>query len=262
MGRILQFSDIHFGCEHKRACAAALDYAHATPNDLVLITDPSFQIEYVNKAFVTVTGYELEEVLGRHPRFLHGRKTPGTALDRLRACMRTGRAVRAELVNYRKDGTPFWIDLSVVPVPDIAALNAVGRVILMSEASAVFERYNDRRDEFGTDVRTLFDQGQLLAATDYVNAQRLRRQFRDEFLGVFDGIDVLLTPTAPTVASARPCSSNAATRRSARQKVRRGRGDRLNTRYHCSSSSTKRPTPSTQPRPTASGLRRSGWCPE
>ena len=91
-------------------------------------------------------------------------------------------------------------DVSVVPVPDSAALNAVGRVILMSEASAVFERYNDRRDEFGADVRTLFDQGQLLAATDYVNAQRLRRQFRDAFLGVFDGIDVLMTPTAPTVA--------------------------------------------------------------
>ena len=38
MGRILQFSDIHFGCEHRHACAAALDYAHATPHDLVLIT--------------------------------------------------------------------------------------------------------------------------------------------------------------------------------------------------------------------------------
>lgn len=38
MGRILQFSDIHFGCEHRHACAAALDYAHATPADLILIT--------------------------------------------------------------------------------------------------------------------------------------------------------------------------------------------------------------------------------
>lgn len=38
MGRILQFSDIHFGCEHKHACAAALAYAHATPADLILIT--------------------------------------------------------------------------------------------------------------------------------------------------------------------------------------------------------------------------------
>ncbi len=37
-GRLLQFSDVHFGVEHPRACEAALDYAHATPNDLVLIT--------------------------------------------------------------------------------------------------------------------------------------------------------------------------------------------------------------------------------
>lgn len=38
MGRILQFSDIHFGCEHRQATAAALDYAHTTPADLTLIT--------------------------------------------------------------------------------------------------------------------------------------------------------------------------------------------------------------------------------
>ena len=38
MGRIRQFSDIHFGREHRHACAAALDFAHATPRDLVLIT--------------------------------------------------------------------------------------------------------------------------------------------------------------------------------------------------------------------------------
>jgi len=38
MGRVLQFSDVHFGCEHVHAVATALDYAHATPHDLVLIT--------------------------------------------------------------------------------------------------------------------------------------------------------------------------------------------------------------------------------
>ncbi|WP_420470552.1 metallophosphoesterase family protein [Brevundimonas sp. FT23042] len=38
MGRILQFSDVHFGCEHRQACAAALDYAHANPANLILIT--------------------------------------------------------------------------------------------------------------------------------------------------------------------------------------------------------------------------------
>lgn len=38
MGRVLQFSDVHFGREHRHACAAALEFAHATPRDLVLIT--------------------------------------------------------------------------------------------------------------------------------------------------------------------------------------------------------------------------------
>jgi 3',5'-cyclic AMP phosphodiesterase CpdA len=38
VGRILQFSDVHFGREHRHACEAALEFAHATPNDLVLIT--------------------------------------------------------------------------------------------------------------------------------------------------------------------------------------------------------------------------------
>lgn len=90
--------------------------------------------------------------------------------------------------------------VELVNVPDVIGLNAVGRVILLSEASAVFERYGNRRGEFGNDVRTLFDQGALLPATDYVNAQRLRKQYRDGFLRVFSDIDVLLTPTTPTVA--------------------------------------------------------------
>ena len=45
MGRVLQFSDVHFGCEHKKAVAAALEYAHATPNDLVLITGDITQVD-------------------------------------------------------------------------------------------------------------------------------------------------------------------------------------------------------------------------
>ncbi|MFJ6025563.1 metallophosphoesterase family protein [Brevundimonas sp. NPDC092305] len=46
MGRILQFSDIHFGVEHRQACAAAIEYAHATPSDLILITGDITQKGY------------------------------------------------------------------------------------------------------------------------------------------------------------------------------------------------------------------------
>jgi len=87
-----------------------------------------------------------------------------------------------------------------VRVPDIAALNAVGRVILLAEASAALSPYLADRSRFGSDVLALFDQGRLLAATDYVNAQRLRRIFQAEFAKVWKQADCLITPCAPVVA--------------------------------------------------------------
>jgi aspartyl-tRNA(Asn)/glutamyl-tRNA(Gln) amidotransferase subunit A len=87
-----------------------------------------------------------------------------------------------------------------VRVPDIDALNAVGRVILLAEASALMEKYIDNRDQFGSDVLALLDQGRLLAATDYVNAQRLRRMMQREFAQLWSRIDCLFTPTTPMAA--------------------------------------------------------------
>jgi aspartyl-tRNA(Asn)/glutamyl-tRNA(Gln) amidotransferase subunit A len=88
----------------------------------------------------------------------------------------------------------------IIPVrlPDIAAINTVGRVILMCEASALLERYP--REDFGDDVRLLLDQGKLLPATAYINAQRLRRQMQREFAEVWKTVDCLFTPSTPITA--------------------------------------------------------------
>jgi aspartyl-tRNA(Asn)/glutamyl-tRNA(Gln) amidotransferase subunit A len=90
----------------------------------------------------------------------------------------------------------------VVPVrvPDVAQLNTVGRIILLSEASATMERYLHRREDFGPDVLALLDQGRLFPATDYINAQRVRRMLQQEFHAVWKHADCLLTPAAPTGA--------------------------------------------------------------
>ena len=87
----------------------------------------------------------------------------------------------------------------VVPVrvPDIASLNAVGRVILLAEASALMEKYAGQRDQFGSDVMALIDQGRLVAATDYINAQRLRRVMQRNFAQLWRRVDCLFTPTTP-----------------------------------------------------------------
>lgn len=91
---------------------------------------------------------------------------------------------------------------TVVPVrvPDIAGLNVVGRVILMVEASATMEPYLHQREAFGADILALFDQGRLLSGTQYVQAQRRRRQFQLEFAKLFADVDCLLTPTTPITA--------------------------------------------------------------
>ncbi|MGA2267036.1 MAG: amidase [Bryobacteraceae bacterium] len=87
-----------------------------------------------------------------------------------------------------------------VRVPDIAALNAVGLMIQLAEASAVAEPHLEHREKFGPDVLALFDQGRLLPATDYLNAQRLRRQMRREFDRLWSEVDCLITPTTPNTA--------------------------------------------------------------
>ncbi len=87
-----------------------------------------------------------------------------------------------------------------VRVPDMAAVNAIGRIILLAEASAVFAEELGERESFGADVLALLEQGSLLAATDYVNAQRLRRLKRDEFRAVWSEADFLVTPTTPITA--------------------------------------------------------------
>jgi aspartyl-tRNA(Asn)/glutamyl-tRNA(Gln) amidotransferase subunit A len=87
-----------------------------------------------------------------------------------------------------------------VRVPDIETLNAVGLVILLAEAAAVHEPNLTRRGDFGADVLALLDQGRLVPATDYVNAQRLRKMFLNEFHSLFCTIDCLFTPATPITA--------------------------------------------------------------
>jgi aspartyl-tRNA(Asn)/glutamyl-tRNA(Gln) amidotransferase subunit A len=87
-----------------------------------------------------------------------------------------------------------------VTVPDMAALNVVARIVLLAEASAIMEPFQERRGHFGPDVLALLDQGRLLPATDYVNAQRLRRKMRREFDRLWSEVDCLFTPATPNTA--------------------------------------------------------------
>lgn len=82
-----------------------------------------------------------------------------------------------------------------IDVPDPAAIGSVGRLILLSEASALLKRYLDRREDFGPDVLALVDQGLLVPATDYIDAQRLRRTYQTRWAELWKQVDFVFTPT-------------------------------------------------------------------
>ncbi len=91
-------------------------------------------------------------------------------------------------------------EIKPVKIPDMAAMNAVGRVILLAEASAMIEPHLANRKQFGADVLALFDQGRLLPATDYIHALRLRARMQREFAQVWSTVDCLIGPTTPNIA--------------------------------------------------------------
>jgi aspartyl-tRNA(Asn)/glutamyl-tRNA(Gln) amidotransferase subunit A len=87
-----------------------------------------------------------------------------------------------------------------VKLPDIAAINATARVLLLCEASAMLEPHLADRTRFGADVLALLDQGRLLPATDYIHAQRLRARMQQEFAQIWSRVDCLIAPTTPNTA--------------------------------------------------------------
>jgi aspartyl-tRNA(Asn)/glutamyl-tRNA(Gln) amidotransferase subunit A len=97
-------------------------------------------------------------------------------------------------------GSQFGTAAVPIHVPDPAEVNTISRIILLAEASALLEPYLNRRGDFGEDVIALLDQGRLISATDYINAQRLRRVYQREWAKVWHHVDVILTPTSPITA--------------------------------------------------------------
>ena len=87
----------------------------------ILISDstrPDNPIIYANSAAERLTGYRSEELVGRNCRFLQGAKTGSEVVAEVREAIRAGKECSVEILNYRKDGTPFWNALSITPVRD------------------------------------------------------------------------------------------------------------------------------------------------
>ena len=79
---------------------------------------PDYPLVYVNDAWQERTGYAADEVLGRNPRLLQGPETDPETVAKLSEAISNEEQITVEIRNYRKDGTPFWNELTVAPIHD------------------------------------------------------------------------------------------------------------------------------------------------
>lgn len=109
--------------ERAQAQLELKDRALAASAEGITIADarlPDNLLIYANAGFERLTGYSVADVLGRNCRFLQGPSTDPATLDTLRTAIREKREVTVQLLNYRKDGTPFWNRLAITPIRDRA----------------------------------------------------------------------------------------------------------------------------------------------
>lgn len=81
-------------------------------------TKPDYPIMYASAGFFKMTGYTSKEVIGRNSRFLQGAGTDPEDVAKIRETLQTGQSYCGRLLNYKKDGTPFWNLLTIAPIKD------------------------------------------------------------------------------------------------------------------------------------------------
>nr|AML78970.1 putative LOV domain-containing protein [Gynandropsis gynandra] len=106
-------------------------------------TKPDCPIVYASSGFFTMTGYSSKEIVGRNCRFLQGPDTDKNEVAKIRDSVKNGRSYCGRLLNYKKDGTPFWNLLTVTPIKDDHG-NTIKFIGMQVEVSKYTEGVNDK----------------------------------------------------------------------------------------------------------------------
>jgi two-component system, sensor histidine kinase and response regulator len=124
----------------QEAEARKLALVAARTDNAVVVTDARGRIEWVNDGFLRMTGWTIEEVIGKTPgQLLQGEDTDPEVVNYMRTQIREGKGFTSEILNYDKKGRPYWVAIEVQPV-----LDQKGEVVnFMAIESDVTQRRRD-----------------------------------------------------------------------------------------------------------------------
>ena len=114
-GSVTSFSDLS-GEKRTLARLRTLSLAVAQSPESIMITDNAGRIEYVNEAFLTTTGYEAPEVVGKNPRLLKSGKVDSQVFQDMWQRLASGESWRGELINRRKDNSEYEEEAILSPI--------------------------------------------------------------------------------------------------------------------------------------------------
>ncbi len=146
-----------------------LETAVAQAKEAVLITSarldpPGPEILFVNPAFSEMTGYSQEEVLQRTPRILQGPKSDRAMLTELREALSRGEPFSGETVNYRKDGSEYYVEWDITPIRTSGGQishflsiqrNVTARKLAEQQLQEAFRQVEKSRNDLGSILNEL-----------------------------------------------------------------------------------------------------------
>jgi PAS domain S-box-containing protein len=144
------------------------------------ITDPRQDddpLVWVNPSFSRMTGWSYEESVGRNCRFLQGPATEHKTVDDIRQALQDQRPVSTTLLNFRKDGTAFWNQLSITPVFDGAG-ELVSHVGVQTDVTERVRVEDDRKAAFAAERAARRDAEEAHAAAERARVQAEQAQSR------------------------------------------------------------------------------------